>query len=81
MILGSQVKSGAGRENPNLTSGSKAKQREIKVLELNVATPVDDFTALVALKDSRQLFVMILLRFRDGSILTSIKQINSAIKA
>ena len=41
MILGNTVRSGAGRENPNLTMGSNSSQREITVSDFSVATPID----------------------------------------
>lgn len=65
MILGSKIRSGAGRENPNLTSGSRAMAKEIKVMDLNSEAPLDHISACKALKDNKSLYYMILYRFRN----------------
>ena len=43
---------GAGRENPNLTQGSRADDKNIKITELDVETPLDHTTAIFCLKDN-----------------------------
>ena len=40
MILGTSIKSGAGRENPNLTQGTNAS-KDIKAFDFNVSSPMD----------------------------------------
>ena len=46
MILGSKIKAGAARENPNLTSGSMTAKKEIKCIDLDVTSCIDHKTAI-----------------------------------
>jgi hypothetical protein len=69
MFQGNMLRGGAGRENPNLTSGSKAKQKEVKCINLEVVYPIDYETALSQLKNNKSLFFMILCRFRNQNLL------------
>jgi hypothetical protein len=46
MFASSSLRGGAGRENPNLTSGSKAKQKDVKCINLDVMEPIDYNTAI-----------------------------------
>jgi|688.fasta_scaffold2106350_1 hypothetical protein len=73
MILGSKVRVGAAKENPNLTSGSQSAVKDVKVMNLSVVTPLDHLTAMQSLKDNKGLFYMILSRFRKQNLLPSIK--------
>ena len=81
MILGTKIRMGAGRENPNLTSGSSASAKDIKIADLKTSTPLDHGTALSSLKDNRNLYFMILGRFKSSSLLPLITQISQAADA
>ena len=72
---------GAGRENPNLTSGSSALAKDIKIADLDISTPLDHDTALSSLKDNKNLYFMMLGRFKNTSLLPLIGQISQAVDA
>lgn len=63
MIIGNQVRTGAGRENPNLTSGSMARKLDSKILDFNIETPLDDARALRGMKDNKSLYYSLLTKF------------------
>ena len=80
MIIGSKIKAGAGREDPNLTSGSMGTKKEIKCITLDTSQPLDDKTAIQQLKNNKNLFLMFLCRFRNQELLPLIKQLSIAFE-
>lgn len=80
MIIGSKIKAGAGREDPNLTTGSKGSKKSIKCISLDTTNPLDDKTAIEQLKNNKNLFLMFLCRFRNQEILPLIKQLSIAFE-
>jgi len=65
MILGSSVVTGAGRENPNLTSGSQASKKDAVIVNLDVSSPLDCAQAIRAMKDKQKLYYSMLLMYRN----------------
>ena len=57
------MKSGAARENPNLTAGSMAKSKESKLLNFDITHPLDIEYALRGMKGNKALYFSILSRF------------------
>ena len=70
---------GGGRENPNLTQGSKALAKDIKITDLNIETPLDHKTAIFSLKDKKDLYFMMLGRFKNQSLLPNITSVTNAM--
>ena len=69
------MRSGAGRENPNLTIGSSSSIIEVKMSDFRTDLPMDTKKAIHNLKDNAELYCMILNRFRN-SLITEICNIS-----
>lgn len=50
-----------------------ASKKEIKCIDLDISTPIDDQTAINQLKNNLSLFYMILCRFRNSDLIPLIK--------
>ena len=60
---------GAGRENPNLTTGSMSSSKDIKITDLSIDTPLDYANALFCLSNKRSLYFMMLGRFLSQTLI------------
>ena len=81
MILGNSIRSGAVRENPNLTMGSCSSSNKIKISDFKTDSPIDYEKAIDSFKNSPDLYFMILNRFRNFSVLPAITSIGQCIEA
>lgn len=81
MNKGNTLRIGAVRQNPNLTMGSCSSNKEIKVIDFNIDSPIDLIKAVTSFKDNVDLYLMILNRFRNFSVLPAINSIGQCIEA
>lgn len=80
MIIGSRIKRGAARENPNLTMGNMSAKKEPRAFtNFDTTTPLDHMMALQSMKDNKNLFYMFLNRFRTQTLITHLNQITLAM--
>ena len=80
MIIGTRIKRGAAKENPSLTMGNMSSKKEPRAFtNFDTATPLDHSMALQSMKDNRNLFYMILNRFRTQTLITHLNQISLAM--
>lgn len=73
MIIGTRIKRGAAKENPSLTMGNMSAKKEPRAFtNFDTTTPLDHITALTSMKDNRNLFYMILNRFRNQTLISNL---------
>lgn len=78
MIIGLNVRGGAGKANPNLTTGSMAKKKELKWASFDPTVPLDHTQALGNFKNNKSVFFGMLTKFRNTSLLTMINGVSIA---
>lgn len=80
MIIGQGIKRGAAKEKPSLTMGSTSSQKKPTAFtNFDTSKPIDESVAMTSMRDNKNLFYMILNRFRGQTLITHLNEIATSI--